>query len=343
MKKLDVLHDSIAKRDYELYSMSYQELKALVVRDLTMKEEDVIRYDSDSEYFRPTYSGKRKKEEKSTIRVQHAMLGLEQMPFILAHQTAEKRYVLMDGFNRLFGSFGEFEQMVLVKVYKDVTEKDWVNIMTHSNAWKMKQGDGVKMMDRGFKLSIFENYGIDLIATHLDDDRENPLHFQTIFQKYFNYSPFETLFDNDQFLNDTRLLIRLLKEPLRFHNKTKKVDEWIESAPKEYKRFAHSDELIKLEIAICLGHVRRLENKKGGARGSVTFEDVMNWFQQESLQKHFVKVTKMQVPGHTKNYIDKHLRGDLIDFLMGLMDVNDEPKEEEVIPKKDWTITEDML
>lgn len=173
--------------------------------------------------------------------------------------------------------------------------------------------------------------------------RNIPLHFQTIFKKYFNYSSFETLFDNDQFLNDTRLLLSLLKEHLRFHNKTKKVDEWIESAPKEYKRFAHSYELIKLEIAIILGYIRRIEYRQGGERGKVTFEDVMQWLKQESLQKHFVKVTKMQVPGHTKNYIDKHLRDDLRNFLMDLMDVSDEPKKKEDVQNTDWTITEDML
>ena len=322
MNKLGTLYDSVAKMDYSLYAMPYQELKTLVVSGMTLSEEQVIRFDSESEFFRPDWGGKRALELKQTTRIRHAEIGLEQMPFILSYQSEKDRYVLLDGFNRLFGSHGTFTQDVLVKVYEDITPKDWVNIMTHANAWKVSKSGGVAMMDRGFKLSLFEHYGIDLAISPIGDEREEPLRYQSAFSTYFNREPFDTLLDSERFLDDARLLIQLLMTDLTFHHKTKKVDEWMKSNEYDMKRYAHSFEQLKQILVIVLGSIRRKEIREGWTQAELTMDDVLAFYQRDDLQKHFVKVTQMQVPGHIENYIKKHLKVELEAYLMEKMGHN---------------------
>lgn len=341
MNKLGTLYDSVAKMDYSLYAMPYQELKTLVVNGMTLSEEQVIRFDSKSEFFRPDYRGERAIELKKTTRIQHALLGLEQMPFILSYQSENDRYLLLDGFNRLFGSYGTFDQTVLVKVYEDITPKDWVNIMTHANAWK---GAGVAMMDRGFKLSLFEHYGIDLAISPIGDEQEEPLRYQGAFSTYFNREPFDTLLNSERFLDDARLLIQLLMTELTFHNKTKKVDEWIKSDEYDMKRYAHSFEQLKIILVLVLGSIRRKEIREGWTQAKLSMEDVLAFYQREDLQKHFVKATQMQVPGHIENYIKKHLKVEVESFLMEKMGhayTPPAPKEKTVTGS--FKITDDMV
>lgn len=293
MNELGKLYDSVAKMEYELFSMPYLELKNLVLSGLSMTEKEVIRFDS--EYYGV---------KKQTERPLHVQLGLEQMPFLLSYDSKGNRYRLLDGFNRLFGSNRVFEQTVLVKVYQDITQKNWSNIMAHANAWKITNLNIKAMMDRGFKLSLFEHYGIDLTTS---PNGKMPFFYSTAFSSYFNRDVFATMINHTRFVEDTHLIIQFLSEQLSYHNKTKQVDEWILGENHYMKNYAHSFELLKKEMVVLLGELRREEIQKSYVQNEIKLNDLKSFYEKKELQKHFVKVTNMKVPGHTENYIKKHL------------------------------------
>lgn len=335
MNELGKLYDSVAKMEYTLFSMPYLELKKLVLSGLSMTEEEVIRFDTESEYY-----SKIAVRKKETERPLHVQLGLEQMPFVLSYDSEENRYRLLDGFNRLFGSYGVFEQTVLVKVYQDITQKDWSNIMAHANAWKITNLNVKAMMDRGFKLSLFEHYGIDLTTS---PNGNVPLLYPTAFSSYFNRDVFGTMLNHTRLVEDTNLIIQFLSEQLSYHNKTKQVDEWILGENRHMKGYAHSFELLKEEMVFLLGELRRKEISESFVQNEIKLNDLKSFYEQKELQKHFVKVTNMKVPGHTENYIKKHLSELMKEHLSEKLGHLYENSSITVAASTPVKITEDML
>lgn len=348
MKKLGMLFDSVAKVNYELVQMPLEEVKQLVVQGLSIKEGDVIRFDSGSEYVRPDYQGKRKLALKEQIRPRHAQLGLEHTPFILSFDAKDNRYRILDGFNRLFGHTGTLGQDVLVKVYTNISPKTWINVMMHANAWKvLTDGRGSHFMDRGFRLSLQEHFGIDL-AISPTGDQENFLNYERAMGAYASNSSeriLDTLLNNGRFVEDIALMKELLLTQLQYHNKTRKVDEMILESAYDFNRYSQGFDLIKKCFVNIIGHIRRVELSKNLEQKAITMELAQSVFNLDSLQKHYVKVTNMQVQGHAENYVEKHIVEPMKEHLytaLGYPYVSPEEKKARQ-EKKSVIVTDNML
>lgn len=347
MKKVGMLFDSVAKVNYELVQMPIKELKQLVIQGMSIPEEEIIRFDSDSEYVRPDFQGDRKRKLKETIRPRHAQLGLEHTPFILSFDTKSNRYLILDGYNRLFGHTKLLEQDVLVKVYTNVSTKTWINVMMHANTWKLLSNDyGPKYTDRGFRLSLFEHFGVDL-AISPTDDRENFLEYNRALSVYARGTEqvLDTMLDNGRLVEDIALMKELLLTQNQYHNKTRKVDEMILELDYEFNRFKQGFDLIKTCFIRIVGHIRRVELAKNLNQKAITKELAQSVFQLESLQKHYVKVTNMQVKGHAENYVKKHIEEPMREYMYTELGYPYTSPEEKKALKanKSTVVTEDML
>lgn len=105
----------------------------------------------------------------SVNRVRQAEVGIEVYPFAI--EIYNGKHILLDGFNRLFGNdFQNIEKEILVKVYKDLSEPDYTEVLIELNDWKIKTGFGGRgyfdlnfkelFLDRGVKASLFIKYGL---------------------------------------------------------------------------------------------------------------------------------------------------------------------------------------
>lgn len=108
-------------------------------------------------------------ESYSVKRVKQAEVGIEVYPFAI--EIYKGKHILLDGFNRLFGNdFKNIEKEIIVKVYKDLSEDDYTELIVELNDWKLKSelyGDGTAKMnykelflDRGVKAGLFIKYGL---------------------------------------------------------------------------------------------------------------------------------------------------------------------------------------
>lgn len=102
-------------------------------------------------------------EEKSADRIEKVEHAIESYFFVI-EEKADGGYVLLDGFNRLFGSYYDNHQKeIFVKVYKNLDAVEYTQIVLEANDWKIKSnGYDENFLDRGVKLSLFMKYGIDL-------------------------------------------------------------------------------------------------------------------------------------------------------------------------------------
>lgn len=108
-------------------------------------------------------------ESYSVKRVKQAEVGIEVYPFAI--EIYNGKHILLDGFNRLFGNdFKNVEKEIIVKVYKELSEVEYTELVVELNDWKLKTdlyNDGSAKMnykelflDRGVKAGLFIKYGL---------------------------------------------------------------------------------------------------------------------------------------------------------------------------------------
>lgn len=161
----------LTSRDSEFYVRSLMGIYDLI--ELTERiEGSTSSYYSWEEFSNLGYKFKKYKsdsnerdrlfESYSVKRVKQAEVGIEVYPFAI--EIYKGKHILLDGFNRLFGNdFKNIEKEIIVKVYKDLSEDDYTELIVELNDWKLKSelyGDGTAKMnykelflDRGVKNS----------------------------------------------------------------------------------------------------------------------------------------------------------------------------------------------
>lgn len=245
-------------------------------------------------------------------RVSH--LGYELMPFAVS--VSERNFTLdatkielLDGFRRIFYTKELPKGDVLVKVYDQLDDKTWITSMLTFNSWKYADsGKSLRFLDRGLRLGLFYRYGLHFIdfPSYQMDSIEHTLN------NYFGGAPYYTLYENDLFAEDIRMLqkIKLHRPIFEFEkkNKTERID--LHDTPYKYPAFLN---LTHTLITQRLGLLRREEtvrilNGESVQRKSLPFENYLAFIQDESLQELFIKLCNMQVTGHIENSIKKNLK-----------------------------------
>lgn len=80
--------------------------------------------------------------------------------FIVLNKTIDGKYQLIDGFYRLL--FKQLSKKVIVKVYSDLNNYEWMQLMITYNAWKIDNNNKLKFFDRGFILGLKSRFDINL-------------------------------------------------------------------------------------------------------------------------------------------------------------------------------------
>lgn len=113
------------------------------------------------------YGNRNLKKIFSEVRSTKSKLGFENYNFVV-EELNDGKYILLDGFNRLFGSSYEpLDKEVMVKVYKNVSEREYSSLVLNLNDWKINSSsqykkDYFKVFDRGMLFSMDSKFNIDL-------------------------------------------------------------------------------------------------------------------------------------------------------------------------------------
>ena len=132
MKHIDTGYDTICKSNYDLFQLSFSELRDLA-RTWYPPNTDFAYFD------RRTTEYDIKNNKNDNVYKQMKITGVLSN-YIFAYKE-DGQYYLMDGFNRLFTDYGEleFDTPVYLKVFTDKLEPHkLMYIMFMLNMWKMK-------------------------------------------------------------------------------------------------------------------------------------------------------------------------------------------------------------
>lgn len=359
MKYLATIHDDILNKDYDLYEMNAKAVEKMVRDTYKMSDvriqsfNDAIELSSQIAKLKSIIEGKRrtypnegidevKKEIQSQIEiVRHSNhigtinqvfgeMGYELMPIAISVKDKDMarpdcKVELIDGFRRMFFIDSVPDKNILVKVYDELSDTDWINAMVMFNSWKFAepQKRGVvgrfrfkkrelsqEFIDRGFRLGLYYRYGIDFINlnSYTYDD------IWDLMDIYINARPYNTLWNNNQFYNDIVVLNKIENYKPVFSQIVGK------KTPKEERYDCHKVEYdqpkflrkIFRDYIAYLGMVRREEFKKekvgiAVSRKPFSLDTYIKFLAREDLQQHFIKLSTMSVPGYIDNYVERYM------------------------------------
>lgn len=134
--------------------------------------------DTDSTYFSSNLSRRlffdydkllrdaKKSEKELEYKLNSAKKAMENYNFCI--EESKGKIVLLDGFNRLFGSsFESDNKEIIVKKYVDLSELQYSYLIYNLNDWKLKGSVRTRynftkdFLDRGVRASLFIKYGIN--------------------------------------------------------------------------------------------------------------------------------------------------------------------------------------
>lgn len=241
------------------------------------------------------------------------LMGYELMPLAISLKDRDMKNIksveLLDGFRRMFYVNDVPDRDVLVKVYDKLDSKQWANAMLLFNSWKVAVVSKVDdFVDRGFKLSLFKHFGLDI--TNYSPDSLSML------KHYFDGNFYARLKNNDIFIEDLKFIL----------------DSYDKHISKFGERRSYEISPIFEEMYELIGVLRGLEfnfldNVDGHTRKVITLEEFDKFLMSKLVEKHVGKIAKMSTPGHIRNYVEKNIRPYLFDFIRNLYGRN-------VIPEK---------
>lgn len=304
MELLATMRNNNAEMDYTLVKVRYSDLRERVLATLS----DVVigTFDSMSvESAANEYNAENNKKKYDTMRVRHVSYGIETSFFVVSEDDAGT-WRLIDGFRRLFGNGGIdrwMEYEVLVKVYKNVDVKGWTRLIHESNTWKSYS----EYFDRGFRLSMYQHFGIDL-----KDDSSDLMYSAAVFEAYT--SMFTSIYDlrpnlryalvdNEFFAADIAVLNEFSKTHITFRKKTKTGYDIVS---KPVARYSH---LLLDLVGATLGTFR----EDYESTETLTLDMLMEILHEEKMSALFYKVMTISIPGFAKKNFGNNVHGALTD------------------------------
>lgn len=346
MEKLTHMYDELSGVSYDVYKTTPSELKSRLLRDSDLSEEQILFFDSQNEVHGTDFMKEHIIKRRKTERVTYATLGLESSPFIVSLDSKDGKMRLLDGYNRLFGTFESFTQEILLKVYHDITSMIWMNVMSYANAWKIRSAHrSSDYMDRGFKWSLHEHFGIDL-AVKPNDLAENSLNlnFMDAYTSGNSHNcnsdnVLATLIRNEQCIQDMSVMKELVLTPIQFREIKKKEVQWIQVDARFFMRYNQSMDIVKEKILATLGRIRRYEVRNEKNQLPLAYSTIQELLERDDLQKAFVKVSQMQVYGHAENFVKRELEEVFKEHLMTALGHTYTPPAPKPEPKPitDWS------
>lgn len=155
MKTIESGYDNLIRSNYELWSTTFNEFKVIAKSWYT--DTDFSQYDN--RYVREDHENRFKAMKYAGLMTNYFFVYKE-----------DDTFYLLDGFNRLFTSYGnlDIDCPILVKVITDKQEAhDLMRIMFFLNMWKL-QGEyhngfsPDNFFDRGFRLLLSKKFDVNI-------------------------------------------------------------------------------------------------------------------------------------------------------------------------------------
>lgn len=350
MKFLNKMYDHQLNVEYQLYLINARELSNRLFEGYGLDKLTLQTFNSDAKLgkalieveerkLRGYYKGEEDIVEKDIEKAKKAIeenthvspmnkigvsFGYELMPIAVSCEgeieNPDTKLELLDGFNRMF-CLDEVPSMdILVKVYPKLNDAQWINSMLVYNSWKFTKNSGSgRYMDRGFQLGLHYRYDLRFIDMVLADrSMFGMIDLYTVGNDLSVYGrdranstgTYTTLWNNNCFENDIRAIYEIFSYRPVFRLKKRGKPEEIHDTS-EMNRVRYLDRILEVFVSI-LGEIRRYEYKnKVQVRKPFDRNILYNYFSDETLQKHFVKVINMSVDGFVCNYINDHMREEI--------------------------------
>lgn len=344
MKYIIDMYDNQLKLNYKLYKVNAKELSERLFKQYKLTKIKLELFNSDSNLARDilTYKSRIGKpyfkgiEEYSYNDIKKTIskleegkrfsnplgisMGYEIMPLAISvrdYDIENGELELIDGFKRMFCIEEVPDIDILVKVYDELNDRDWINSMILYNSWKFVNKSKAEIyMDRGFQLGLYYRYRLMFVNMYTENrDIQYYINIYTngLGMKYdiFYYEMnrdikrgvYTTLWNNSEFHNDIKILYKLTNMLPTFTIKKR-------NKPIEYHKVEDRERrLLEIEegITLVLGEIRRYEARNKLERKKFDISIIDNFFKREDLQKHFVKVMNMTIPGFRENYVRNNL------------------------------------
>lgn len=226
--------------DYENDIVAQENLEILKKRRRALSQKSESSYPSP---YRPA------------TRLKRALIGAENYPFIV--EINQDKVILLDGFNRLFGTdLMNPEKEIIVKVYHDLSQKDYSNVLYCVNDWKTKGHDFSELFyDRGVRASLWVKYGLIVspyaVSINIDTDTNLIKHVNeankmmslgtkqlTDVISFFNLVKENTNYSDDKIIN------LLIENKEKLFKSIQKVNELFQSPAREKVRKSFVDSLV---------------------------------------------------------------------------------------------------
>lgn len=229
------------------------------------------------------------KKKKAAENMAGAAKGIEQYNFIV-EEDASGNWILLDGFNRLFGAYyPNNEKEVVLKIYPSLNQETYSTLIDNINTWKKiqlnkyrldKDGFGPHFFDRGVKWSLFLKYRIDLRAVYINHSEKHSQHIYTSFSPVF-FDLFNLLQQTGNIVENIDLMLKYEKVKLSMPNE--KVVNYA---------------LMEKEAFLLLGKAPMLKS----------IEEILNFLTDSRFEKDISKLDSYSVPGYAENYFSTKVR-----------------------------------
>ena len=268
------------------------------LRNLTDDDEDVYKKSSLDDYFKDRATNLLENSIKVISDNKFFLEAIESSPIVL-NKKKDGKYDLIDGFFRTLIVQSDIDPVVIVKIYDNLNDNDWFNLMATFNSWKSNSKDIKMTLDRGFIFGLYTRFGIDP-KDYVGFDYSNDIF--SVILSYFSASSSSTAFAYAKYLD-----IDIMRGCKYFVQDIKVFEKLWKLAPNNnifegnsYNYFYKK--LLKFIIS-TVGEIRR-----GNAdieQNEFNINVIDELLKDKEYKKEFLRLCKMQVPGRIDNAFSK--------------------------------------
>lgn len=379
LRYLQTLFDHSLHKEYKLYQANARELSDRLKKGYNLPPVMFQLFNSESELGRNIQDIKKLKSkgrtlEKDDLRIENVRksvkkikanehvsemtkqgihFGYEIMPIAVSTkgeiENPETLLELVDGFKRMFCADIVPDIDILVKVYGELDNREWINAMLLYNSWKFADGLGAsRYMDRGFQLGLYYRYR--MLFVNMVAPSWGMFHFINLYtksgdlQSYWTEGAdargvYQTFWNNSCFYDDIQAIYEIVTyRPIFQLKKRGKIEEY-DSNDAQYKTFGMR-RMLEVFVSL-LGEIRRHEwTNDILERKPFNRAILKDYFAEPDGQKQFVKLLQMSVDGHIINHIKTHMREDMKKRMYEGMGYEYVPQDKKVSYQKTVTLSD---
>lgn len=280
-KKSFVRHSTIimtfeeAKKKYES-NMNFKNL----YRDSKPSSESYI---DKKKKYEDYVKNEKIREKKETKNKKGAAWGIEQYSFIV-EEDSEGKWILLDGFNRLFGAYYPNEEKELIlKIYPTLSRDKYSKLIDNVNTWKRINTDYSSLFfDRGVKLSLHLKYQLDIRYIYEDYTKK---YIRNIYNENRGSRP--DFFNHFNSLNQTGNIVDNVEVALNYL---------------EIKNDMPNKRIVNYRVVET--HVFNVVGKIPCMKSA---SEIVRLLQDERFKKDLVKLDNYKVEGFAHNYFKKEV------------------------------------